>query len=487
MKTVYFTKNQFGKALILNALLVCLCMNIHAAETVISSSQERPNFIIINIDDWRFDSLGYAGNDIIQTPVMDNLAKNGVYFKNAFIDEPCNISHKGTLTGIHARTHGYQWAEKPLATAYSNASFPQLLRNAGYRTALIGKVPSGFEDGAIDKMFDTCETVMRVPYMIKVNGKERQSSQYIVDKAIDFLRECNPVQPFSLSIAFNDAHADDNALRQYWWDPSTDHLYRDVKIPELTTSTTDLAFVVSMPGCLRTHFNRMRWWQRYRSPETYQEMMKGYYRIITGVDMAIGRLLDELKKLGKDQNTVVIIMGENGVFVGERGFGGKYLLYEPSIRTPFIIYNPQNPESRKGIILEQMVLNLDIAPTILEFAGIENPGLMYGRSLIPLMSGEQTKWRTGFLCQHLSKCYPSIAGTVGYRTEQWKYLRYVDFENSEELYDLLNDPDEENNLTEKMEYQNKLVELRNRCNQEIEKSLSERKNHKPFRVWKQGY
>ena len=487
MKTVYFTKNQFRKALILNALLVCFCMNIHATETVIPSSQERPNFIIITIDDWRFDALGYAGNDIIQTPVMDNLAKKGVYFKNAFIDEPCNISHKGTLTGVHARTHGYQWSEEPLAPAYSNASFPQLIHEAGYHTALIGKIPSGFVDGAIDMMFDTREAVMRYPYMVKVNGKERQSSQYIVDKAIDFLRECNTGQPFSLSIAFNDAHAADDDLRQFWWDPSTDHLYRDITIPELNTSTTDLAFVNAMPGYLRTHFNRRRWWQRYRSPETYQEMRKGYYRVITGVDMAIGRLLDELEKSGRDQNTVVIIMGENGVFVGERGFGGKYLLYEPSIRTPFIIYNPQNPESRKGIILEQMVLNLDIAPTILEFAGVENPGLMYGSSLIPLMSGEQAKWRTGFLCQHLSKIYPSIIGTVGYRTDQWKYIRYVDFENSEELYDLLNDPHEGNNLSEEMKYQRKLVELRNLCNQEIEKALSEKKNHKPFRIWRAGY
>jgi len=487
MKTAYFTKTQFVKVLILNVLLVCFSINIHTAETAISSNQERPNFIIINIDDWRFDALGCTGNDIIQTPVMDNLVKNGVYFKNAFVDEPCNISHKGTLTGVHARTHGYQWFEGPMAHAYTDASFPQLLHDAGYHTALIGKVPSGFEAGALDMMFDTCEKVMRRPYMIKVNGKERQSSQYIVDKAIDFLREYDTGQPLSLSIAFNDAHADDDVLRQYWWDPSIDHLYRDVKIPELNTSTTDLAFIKSMPEYLYVHFNRQRWWQRYRSPETYQEMMKGYYRVITGVDMAIGRLLDELKKSGRDKNTVVIIMGENGVFVGERGFGGKYLLYEPSIRTPFIIYNPQSPESRKGIILEQMVLNLDIAPTILEFAGIENPGLMYGSSLIPLMNGEQAKWRTGFLCQHLSKADPSIIGTVGYRTEQWKYLRYVDFENSEELYDLLNDPNEENNLSETMRYQKQLVELRNRCNQEIEKLLSEKKNPKPSKIIGPGY
>ncbi len=472
---------------LLNALLVCFCMQLHAAETVNPSSQERPNFIIITMDDWRFDALGCAGNDIIQTPVMDNLAKNGVYFKNAFVDVPSNISQKGRLTGVHARTHGYKWSEKPMAHAYTDASFPQLLHDAEYHTALIGKMPSGFEGGVVDMMFDTCEKVMRVPYMIKVNGKERQSSQYIVDKAIDFLRECNPGEPFSLSIALNDAHADDYALRQYWWDPSTDHLYRDITIPELNTTTTEDAFIKSMPQYLYTHFNRMRWWQRYRSRETYQEMMKGYYRIITGVDTAIGRLLDELKELDRDQNTIVVIMGENGTFVGERGFGGKYLMYEPSIRTPLIIYNPLSPVSGRGKILKQIVLNLDIAPTILDFAGIKNPGLMYGSSLIPLMSGKQAKWRTGFLCQHLSKSAPSIIRTEGYRTDQWKYIRYLDFENSEELYDLLNDPNEEKNLSEDMKYQKQLVELRNRCNQEIERLLSEKKNPKPLRTTGRGY
>jgi arylsulfatase A-like enzyme len=308
-----------------------------------------------------------------------------------------------------------------------------------------------------------------------------------VDRSIEFLNSCPPEQPFSLSIIFNDAHADDDALRQYWWDPSTEHLYRDVTIPEPTTSTAELECVKAMPTYLYTQCNRQRWWQRYRSPETYQEMMKGYYRIITGVDMAIGRLVSGLKKLGRDKNTIIFIMGENGVFVGERGFGGKYLMYDISLRTPFIIYNPQSSDSRRGRIIEQMVLNLDIAPTILELAGIDNPGLMYGSSLIPLMRGEQVPWRTGFLCQHLSKSAPSICRTEGYRTERWKYIRYPDFEHSEELYDLVNDPDEGKNLAGEVKYQKKLAELRNRCNQEIKKALSEKKNENPLQDWERGY
>ncbi len=193
--------------------------------------------------------------------------------------------------------------------------------------------------------------------------------------------------------------------------------------------------------------------------------------MISGVDITIGRIRDELKKLNFDGNTIIIVMGDNGYFLGERGFGGKFLLYESSLRVPLIIYDPGNIVSKRSIILRQKVLNIDIAPTILEMAGIDIPEDMQGISLMPLLNGEESEFRTEFLCENLIKVFPSILRTEGYRTERWKYLHYNDISNSDELYDLENDPMEEFNLVNDPKYRKKFYELRRLCEHTINESM----------------
>ena len=134
-----------------------------------------------------------------------------------------------------------------------------------------------------------------------------------------------------------------------------------------------------------------------------------------------------------------------------------------------------------------MVLNLDITPTIFTLAGIESPELIDGLNLIPLMTGEQVAWRTGFLCQHLSRVCPSIVPTEGYRTKQWKYIRYPDFIDNDELYDLVNDPDEAINLATRREYQVKYVEMRNLCDDAIYRALRNKKNTNRIPTGSRGY
>ena len=291
------------------------------------------------------------------------------------------------------------------------------------------------------------------------------------DKAVNFLGTCKPVQPFSLSISFHAPHAEDEDPKQYIWPPECDNLYINVKIPGPKAT----GVYKTMPGFAKTSFNRMRWWQRFCTPVKYQEMVKGYYRMISGIDMVIGRVIEELKKLEIDSNTVIIIMGDNGYFLGERGFGGKFMMYEPSLRVPLIIYDPRISASRRNIVFDQMALNLDIAPTILAMAGIDIPEEMQGRNLVPLLSGKNDELRNGFLCEYLSKEFPSIIRSEGFRTERCKYLRYIDRADSEELYDLAADPLEETNLADDQKYKDKLLELRTLCDQTIIKLLSEKK------------
>jgi arylsulfatase A-like enzyme len=174
-------------------------------------------------------------------------------------------------------------------------------------------------------------------------------------------------------------------------------------------------------------------------------MVKGYYRMISGIDMALGRLLGELKKSGKDKNTVIIFMGDNGYFLGERGFAGKWTMHDLSIRVPLIIFDPRNSGPDKNRVDENMVLNVDVTPTILDLAGVPVPGEMQGRSLVPVISGDNVTGRKEILTEHLWD-RPEIPITEAVRTNRWKYIRYPQHPEYEELYDIRNDPDEKINL-----------------------------------------
>ena len=132
--------------------------------------------------------------------------------------------------------------------------------------------------------------------------------------------------------------------------------------------------------------NRQRWFRRFDTPEKYQRMIKAMYRLITGVDIQIGRILDELRKRGVEDNTIIIFTSDNGLITGEHGITGIWLMYEPSIRLPLIIYDPRRPEASRGKALSELALNVDYGPTLLDLAGVEIPAAMQGRSLLPLLA-----------------------------------------------------------------------------------------------------
>ena len=199
-------------------------------------------------------------------------------------------------------------------------------------------------------------------------------------------------------------------------------------------------------------------------------MTKGYYRMISGIDVVIGRVIEELKRRQIYDNTVIMLIGDNGYFLGERGFAGKWLMHEESIRVPFIVFDPRANRKNRGLTKAEFALNVDVAPTILELAKVKIPAKIQGRSLVPLLNGRKTEWRKDFLYEYLW-FKDDIPKCEGVRTERWKYIRYFEQKpRYEELYDLAGDPHETLNLAKDPDHQQTLNGLRKRCNQLIEKT-----------------
>jgi arylsulfatase A-like enzyme len=417
-------------------------------------------------DDQRFDALSCVGNPIIRTPNMDWLAQSGIRFENAFVTTPiCAASRASLFTGLYERKHGYTFTKPPIRKEYCDLSYPLLLRRAGYRTGFVGKfgvkVPDDVEDEWFEYFWPSA-----YPYFKDINGKKKHLTDINMDRALDFIRETGPEQSFCLSLSTWAPHAHDSEEQQYFWPSACDDLYRDVVIPPPVLG--EPSFFGSLPGFVKKSMNRERWFWRFDTPEKYQRMVKGYYRMISGVDMALGRLLNELKLLDRHKDTIIILMSDNGYFLGERGFAGKWTMHDLSIRVPLIIYDPRMASARRGIIDSSLVLNVDIAPTILDLAGLSIPQEIQGRSLVPILDGSMDTSRKEILAEHLWD-HPEIPQTEAVRTEQWKYIRYPQHPEFEELYDLQNDSFEKDNLVFDKQYSKIRTELSKICDQLIQK------------------
>ncbi len=431
----------------------------------------RPNILFVLTDDQRNDMLGCAGHAILKTPEMDRLAAEGVRFANAFVTTPiCAASRATFLTGLYERRHGYTFRTPPIGEADWAMSYPVLLRRAGYRTGFVGKFGVGVAGGrkAIGKAFDEFARMGRHPYFKKRDGGKRHLTDLTADRAIEFLDGCEGGTPFCLSVSFNAPHAEDSDKRQYIWPPSADGLYEDVTIPPAPMS--EPKWFQAQPEFVRKGLNRTRWHWRFDTPEKYQRMVKGYYRMITGVDRAIGRIRKALAERGLAENTVIVLAGDNGYFLGERGFAGKWLMYEPSLRVPLIVCDPRAAKADRGVVRTETALNLDCSPTFLDLAGVTRPGGVQGRSLRPLLgkADAPADWNEEFLCEHLFK-HKGIPQSEGVRTPKWKYFRYRHHRGVEELYDLAADPMEKVNLAGKPEHQATLGRFRKRCDALIER------------------
>jgi arylsulfatase A-like enzyme len=422
----------------------------------------KPNIIFILTDDQRWDALGYAGNNIVQTPEMDRLAQDGVFFKNAFVTTPiCAASRASILTGMYERTHGYTFGQETIKEPYIQNSYPALMKNSDYYTGFFGKF--GVKYDSIDSLFDVNEVYDRNTnfkdyrgYYYKTFGEDTvHLTRYTGQKALDFIAEAPVNRPFCLSLSFSAPHAHDPALDQYFWQKEVDSLYEELTIPSPILSEDK--YFLAQPDYVRNGINRTRWYWRFDTPEKYQHSMKGYYRMITGVDIEIGKIRKLLADKGIDDNTVIILMGDNGYFEGERQLAGKWLMYDNCLKVPMLIYDPRKQHHRD---IEDMVLNIDITSTIMDYAGLPIPMNWQGKSLASYTKGENPlKDRKEFLCEHLWEI-KIIPSSEGIRSKNWKYFRYRNDLKHEELYNLDVDPLEIVNLAGTEKYQDKLKEMR---------------------------
>ncbi len=214
----------------------------------------------------------------------------------------------------------------------------------------------------------------------------------------------------------------------------------------------DAVFEAFPPFFKEDNEARRRWQIRFSTPEKYQESVKGYYRLLHGVDVVIGRIREKLAARNLADNTIIMLMGDNGFFLGEKGLAGKWYAYEESIRVPLILFDPRLEPAQKGKVVEQIALNIDVAPTILQMAGLEVPATMQGQSLIPTYTDAVTDWRKDFLFEHEFE-HPRIPKSEGVISLDEKYFRYLPpAPPHDEYYDLEKDPNEQSNLVEDPKY-----------------------------------
>ncbi len=405
--------------------------------------EKRPNIIFILTDDQRWDAMHCAGNEQIYTPNMDRLAKDGIRFQNAFVTTPiCAASRATILTGLYEGTHTYTFTKPPVKPDLLRETYPYLLKKSGYHTGFIGKLGVNLEKGWKDSLFDYSR-VTAYPYWKERNGERIHLTDLHGELATSFLDSCKADQPFCLSLSFWAPHAVDESKEQYFWPEWCDTLYKDVKIPLPVTSTDEV--FNSHPDFVRNSFSRVRWYWRYDTPEKFQEMVKGYYKMISGVDAVIGRIRKKLEDLGVADNTIIIFMGDNGYFLSDRQLAGKWLMYEQSLRVPLIVYDPRLKSVLRGKTTTSPGLNVDIDPTILNYAGVPIPTSAEGESLVPLVSGESVKARDYLLFEHLWD-FENIPQSECVRSNQYKLIRYLQHPGFDEFYDLEKDPGEIHNL-----------------------------------------
>jgi len=431
--------------------------------TPVSGDSRRPNIVFLLTDDLRYDALGCMGNSIIRTPNIDALARDGVLFRNAYVTTPiCCSSRASILTGQYVRRHAINDFSTNFTDEQLNQTYPLIMRESGYFTGFVGKYGIGNTEETMPA--DRYDAWYGFPGQNKYehtddDGNYRHLTSILSDQSVDFIETCPDDRPFCLSVSFKAPHVQDGDPRQFIPDPAYDGLYIDDEIPEPKTATR--GHFEALPDFLQESEARVRWKLRFATPEMYQRSVKNYYRLMTGVDDTVGRIMTALRMRGFSDNTVVIFTSDNGFYLGEHGLAGKWFGHEESVRVPMIIHDPRLPKDLRGRTREEAALNIDIAPTILSLAGVPVPGVMQGRDLSPVVNGESPVWRSDFLFEHHFDQHPLIAKSEGVAGGRYKYIVYYEREPVyEELYDLMQDPGEERNVARESNYRPILERMR---------------------------
>jgi arylsulfatase A-like enzyme len=428
----------------------------------------KPNIVCIVGEGLRWDELSSAGNKLVQTPNLDRIGQEGCTFRNAFVvNALCLPSRATMLTGMYSHTTG----------AVSNvegkipARFPlvsDLLQKAGYETAFLGK--SHIEGALMEHNWDYYfgfvgqADYYRPKITEGVGGKYGEAKQYegeyvdtlLTRKAIDWLKQ-KRTKPFCMFLWFYAPHA------PFYRPKDMVNDFNGVPIPKPATFDEDLKGYPGKPRAVADADDKIGYSEVFSDdPRSLEELVKNHYVGVQDNDRNMGAVWQELERQDIVNNTAILLSSDHGFFLGEHHLYDKRLMYEPSIRVPMMLSYPGPVKA--GTKSDEMVLNLDIAPTLLEIAGLPVPGEMQGKSMLPLAEGRaNVPWRKDWLYEYYE--YPgfeNVRPCRGVRTDRYKLIHFFIEPQEFELYDLQADPDEMNNLYGKPGYEELTAHLKER-------------------------
>jgi N-acetylglucosamine-6-sulfatase len=443
-------------------VLGALCGGLHIGGTaeLDAAQPSKPNIVFILVDDLRWDDLGCAGHPFARTPNIDRVAREGALFQNAFATAPlCSPSRGCILTGQYARAHGIIDNTDRSAQSHQLKTFPQELQKAGYKTAFIGKWHMGNDNTrrpGFDRWFCLKGQGSSFDPDVNDDGREVRTRGYVTDilneRSVEFVRRPHG-EPFFLYLSHKAIHPEvyqgpdgslsDPTLSNFIPAPRHEELFEDAAIPRRPSfgiaPTDKPALMQKLSGVPPL------------GPKTVSSdtAILNRLRMLASVDEGVGELLGALADTNQLDSTLFVVTSDHGYFYGEHGLSvERRLAYEESIRIPLAMRFP--PLIAAGSTPDGFAITIDFAPTFVELAGSSIPRGFHGRSLLPLLKGPAPiDWRKSFLIEYYSDSVFPRMHKMGYeavRNERWKYIRFTEQADADELYDLKDDPYELNNL-----------------------------------------
>jgi len=421
----------------------------------------RPNILLIVVDDLRWDELGATGHPFVRTPHADRLAREGARFLSFFATTPlCSPSRANILTGQYTRRHGILDNTDRSARSHALATFPRELQKAGYDTGFIGKWHMGNDDTprpGFDYWVAMRGQGEAIDPLLHENGRSAKVPGYVTDifteRALGFIGRPRE-RPFFLLLAHKALHPnviqrDDGSVSpigEGGFIPAERHrtLYGEEPLPRRPN--------YAVPPRKKPALERRIGDLPPLGPRTATDdkTIRDRLRMFASVDEGLGRITEALQQRGALDDTVILLTGDNGYFYGEHGLSEeRRLAYEESIRLPLLVRYPKLVKA--GSMPAQLALTIDLAPTLLELAGVAPPKTVDGRSLVPVLRGAAPKWRAFFLIEYYSDTVFPRMQRMGYdavRTKRYKLIRYRELPGMDELYDLETDPYELENLVD---------------------------------------
>lgn len=427
------------------------------------SGDSRPNLIVLLTDDQRANTIrAYDPECPIDTPHMDRLANQGIRFDNAFVTTPiCVASRASILTGRYAsnaRVHQFQTL---MPDDVFDLSYNILLQEAGYFTGQLGKygVYIRPDQEARINVFNAQEG--QGPMFREHRGQRLHDSEWLTVMTEEFLDQLPEGKPFALQVNYKAPHGsscpapeDVGLLADHVFERHPmDNPHEFLKLPEFVQRSF-------LEVCYREEFNSRI--------GDHNPFMREYYEKVVSVDRSVGEILRMLTERDLLENTVILFLSDHGVHFGERQLYGKWSPYDASLHIPFMIYDGR-PGARREAISPEMALNIDVAPTLLELAGIDIPSEMDGASLVPFLKGEPEQWRDHFFFEHYTSpaMVKYIPRNIGIRTTDYKFFRWIDWPAGgvESFYNLAADPLEKNDLIRDPKWKPKVDRMRHRLDE----------------------